>query len=1023
MSFRLLPRVLKQLDGISGKYASAAYVAALTKGEKTLNKVETDLKIFHDVLKGDSADATKLRTFFNNPTIAPEEREKILSALSGSKGGADTITRNLFEVLSDNGRLSMSEAVIDDFMSLISAHSGEVKVLVTSAKVCGAMASLQQPLDKSFTSKLESVLKGSQYAKEGKSVKFEYGINPGYLGGFSVTLGDRSVDLSVANRVFKYNRLIRDFRARRQRFAPSTMHENAWHAYKTQKEAWVTGQAGSSVFTINLLSSVALLSYILWAALHRHVARCSLTLDFLTLVLPIALGCTAAASHLGVLIAVLGICIAIACATMPAPKIGDASAPDCNSKSYLTVYRVYLMLLTVLCILAVDFPIFPRAFAKTESWGTSLMDLGVGSFVFSLGIVSLHRGHSSTFAKRLQRAVPLFLLGFARVLLVKRTDYPEHVTEYGVHWNFFITMGCLMLTLEIFQRGTPLAPVVAGLLVSGMHEAALNQTQLGKWALQTERDPASWASLNKEGLASLPGYIAIALLGLDVGNIVFCRDTRQTLRALTLRAILYWGVYMASVCLGMTPSRRLANFAYVVWNAAYNSLFLLGFAALSTLFERWKWTRAGQVPVLFAYTNRHAMGVFLLANVVTGAVNLVVHTMYTPAIPAALILATYLLLVVGFFPWVHLHGALLSAPVMWSHAVRLAGAVRAPVSGAAHIQAVRMYATSTRTTLDDYIAQGLTLEVKKHAKLVEYREKLEAKAKEQGLESAEELAAKATKEREAAAKEAVERRLRVQTQATTTRSTKPASVEERDQAMQDRLRSMRANKEARKLKDGNAISSLLKPLASFMNVDKMANEEPDAVGKLWTAYHTMNDKLSAVISASTYTAMLENGARFPSFVLPLPKRHVSTEDGPAENAFEMEFMQWIILPRSEHASASAPPPSIVLFTPLAEFKLRQEYAQPSLILSMYPDFVDEKDIVLLRGEVSQHQMPGGGEGQPMMTQDEAQLLVMCMQRFYHLSDVPGIDTAAETRCKLLKVFHTRPEEFDVDLLLDSAFSI
>ena len=43
---------------------------------------------------------------------------------------------------------------------------------------------------------------------------------------------------------------------------------------------------------------------------------------------------------------------------------------------YITNYRSSMLIVTAICILAVDFPIFPRRFGKTENFGFGLMDIG-----------------------------------------------------------------------------------------------------------------------------------------------------------------------------------------------------------------------------------------------------------------------------------------------------------------------------------------------------------------------------------------------------------------------------------------------------------------------------------------------------------------------------------------------------------------------------------------------------------------------------------------------------------------------
>jgi glucosaminylphosphatidylinositol acyltransferase len=51
----------------------------------------------------------------------------------------------------------------------------------------------------------------------------------------------------------------------------------------------------------------------------------------------------------------------------------SAKAPLIAPLPALTTYRAHMILMTILSILAVDFPVFPRSLAKCETYGVSLV--------------------------------------------------------------------------------------------------------------------------------------------------------------------------------------------------------------------------------------------------------------------------------------------------------------------------------------------------------------------------------------------------------------------------------------------------------------------------------------------------------------------------------------------------------------------------------------------------------------------------------------------------------------------------
>lgn len=106
-------------------------------------------------------------------------------------------------------------------------------------------------------------------------------------------------------------------------------------------------------------------------------------------------------------------------------------------------------------------------------------------------------------------------------------------------------------------------------------------------------------------------------------------------------------------------------------------------------------------------------------------------------------------------------------------------------------------------------------------------------------------------------------------------------------------------------------------------------------------------------------------------------------------------------------------------TPLQEYKSRMTFATPYLILTFYADLASSHGIVLFRGEITPTaaSVENNSNSDFLLSQQEAQLLAMHLQRFYLWG---GEEEEAKERYRLLEAFHSTPGEFKWEGLLKHA---
>lgn len=353
-----------------------------------------------------------------------------------------------------------------------------------------------------------------------------------------------------------------------------------------------------------------------------------------------------------------------------------------KKKQFISNFKGFLMINTLLGILGIDFQMFPRRFAKVQIWGTSIMDMGVGSFTFSLGIVRKSRSEKLKKSRflynlftTLSKMKILLISGFLRVLLINKMNIYMHINEYGVHWNFFFTTVLVILydvVIETFF--SQVLGFVHFLVLALIKELILKLGGLENYILNENNRYDNIISMNKEGIVSLSGFIGIFCYGKSIANLLSVTDGKQfniltgkitdkkqygkykkrtfldffnvtTFTGLLTCFSFTFTIYIFT-CISniFHVSRRMTNLAYVMQCCSMNTLLLCFFYLAEKFLTHFKFDFRSNI---YNNINDNGMLVFLIGNLLTGLTNLLIETHECNNIISFGILTIYLCVLVG----------------------------------------------------------------------------------------------------------------------------------------------------------------------------------------------------------------------------------------------------------------------------------------------------------------------------------------------------------------------------------------
>ena len=171
----------------SERYSRALFEISQESSE--LDKVENDIKDFYLLINS----SLEIRNFIKDPTQNLAQQNKVIELISDKLNFSKNL-KSFFLLLIEKRRIFFIQKIFDSFLKLCSKKRGEVKASLISSK------ELSQPdLDK-ITKDLSNVM--------GSTIKFDYRVDKGLIGGLKLQLGSFMIDTSIKSKLKKYEQMM-----------------------------------------------------------------------------------------------------------------------------------------------------------------------------------------------------------------------------------------------------------------------------------------------------------------------------------------------------------------------------------------------------------------------------------------------------------------------------------------------------------------------------------------------------------------------------------------------------------------------------------------------------------------------------------------------------------------------------------------------------------------------------------------------------------------------------------------------